>query len=44
LNFFARGLSSGALTMDEARETGLTPDELHGRSFLSIVGNRAARS
>ncbi|HJR57793.1 MAG TPA: hypothetical protein VJ813_00275 [Vicinamibacterales bacterium] len=40
LNFFARGLSSGALTMDEARETGLTPDELHGRSFLAIVKNR----
>jgi hypothetical protein len=40
LNFFARGLSSGALTMDEARETGLTPDELHGRSFLAILKNR----
>ena len=43
LNFFARGLSSGALTMDEARETGLTPDELHGRSFLTIVRNRTVR-
>ena len=41
LNFFARGLSSGALTMDEARETGLTPDELHERSFRKIVRNRA---
>ncbi len=41
LNFFARGLSSGALTMDEARETGLTPDELHGRSFLAILRNRS---
>ena len=40
LNFFARGLSSGALTLDEARETGLTPDELHGRSFLAILRNR----
>lgn len=40
LNFFARGLSSGALTLDEARETGLTPDELHGRSFLKILENR----
>ena len=39
LNFFARGLSSGALTMDEARETGLTPNELHGRSFLAILKN-----
>jgi citrate lyase beta subunit len=40
LNFFARGLSSGALTLDEARETGLTPDELQGRSFLKILDNR----
>ena len=40
LNFFARGLNSGALTLDEARETGLTPDELHGRSFLRILENR----
>jgi hypothetical protein len=40
LNFFARGLSSGALTMDEARETGLTPEELHGRSFVRILENR----
>ncbi|HVL68103.1 MAG TPA: hypothetical protein VM364_12640 [Vicinamibacterales bacterium] len=43
LNFFARGLSSGALTMDEARETGLTPEELHGRSFLKILENRRGR-
>ena len=43
LNFFARGLSSGALTMEEARETGLTPDELHGRSFVRILENRRAR-
>ena len=43
LNFFARGLSSGALTMDEAQETGLTSDELHGRSFLRILANRRPR-
>jgi len=41
LNFFARGLACGALTLDEARETGLTGDELGGRSFLTIVRNRA---
>jgi citrate lyase beta subunit len=40
LNFFARGLTSGALTLDEALETGLTPEELHGRSFLKILANR----
>jgi citrate lyase beta subunit len=42
LNFFVRGLSSGALTMDEARETGLTIDELQSRSFLRILENRRA--
>jgi citrate lyase beta subunit len=40
LNFFTRGLACGALTLDEARETGLTVAELHGRSFLTIVENR----
>jgi citrate lyase beta subunit len=40
LNFFVRGLTSGALTMDEARETGLSPVELHGRSFLKILEAR----
>jgi hypothetical protein len=43
LNFFIRGLSSGAITVDEARATGLTLDELQGRSFLKILeGRRAA--
>ncbi len=40
LNFFARGLSSGALTLDEACETGLTTDELQARSFLKILEAR----
>jgi citrate lyase beta subunit len=40
LNFFARGLSCGALTMAEARATGLSAGELQGRSFLTIVENR----
>jgi hypothetical protein len=40
LNFFVRGLSSGALTIEEARETGLGIDELQGRSFLRILENR----
>ena len=40
LNFFVRGLNSGALTMEEARETGLTIEELQGRSFLRILENR----
>jgi hypothetical protein len=40
LNFFVRGLNSGALTIDEARQTGLTLEELQGRSFLKILENR----
>jgi hypothetical protein len=43
LNFFVRGLSAGALTMDEARETGLTVPELQGRSVLRILENRKTR-
>ena len=39
LNFFVRGLSSGALTLDEARQTGLTVEELQGRSFLKILAS-----
>ena len=40
LNFFVRGLACGALTLEEARETGLTLDELQGRSFARIVASR----
>lgn len=40
LNFFVRGLNSGALTMEEASATGLTREELQGRSFLKILGRR----
>lgn len=43
LNFFVRGLACGALTMEEARETGLTVSELQSRSFLTIVENRRHR-
>ena len=41
LNFFVRGLNSGALTLAEARETGLTPEELQMRSFLKILEARS---
>ena len=43
LNFFIRGLSSGALTTDEARATGLSLEELQGRSFLKILEGRRLR-
>jgi citrate lyase beta subunit len=44
LNFFVRALTSGALTPEEASETGLAPGELQGRSFLAILDARRARS
>ncbi len=42
LNFFLRGVNCGALTEEEALATGLTLDELRGRSFLKILNNRRA--
>ncbi len=42
LNFFLRGVNSGALTdADAAERTGLTLEELAGRSFLRILARRA---
>jgi citrate lyase beta subunit len=43
LNFFLRGVSCGALTEEEALATGLSLDELRGRSFLRIIENRENR-
>jgi citrate lyase beta subunit len=40
LNFFLRGINCGALTEEEALKTGLTLDELRGRSFVKILKNR----
>lgn len=41
LNYFLRGINCGALTEQEALEmTGLTLDELRGRSFLKILNGR----
>jgi hypothetical protein len=40
LNFFLRGLACGAITADEAARTGLTLDEIRGRSFLKILHAR----
>jgi citrate lyase beta subunit len=42
LNFFVRGIDAGALTPDEAAQTGLTRAELAGRSFVNIVNARAS--
>lgn len=40
LNFFVNGINCGALTEEEALETGITIEELYGRSFQMIVENR----
>jgi citrate lyase beta subunit len=42
LNFFLRGVNCGALLEEEALATGLTLEELRGRSFLKILNNRRA--
>ncbi len=40
LNYFLRGINCGALTEPEALATGLTLDELRGRSFVKILDRR----
>ncbi|HJO03620.1 MAG TPA: phosphoenolpyruvate kinase [Acidobacteriota bacterium] len=40
LNFFLRGLGCGALSEAEVLETGLSLDELRGRSFAKILAGR----
>jgi citrate lyase beta subunit len=41
VNFFSRASSSGAITPEELKETGLEPLDLQGRSFLQILANRS---
>ena len=43
LNYFLRAQNSGAIDLDEARATGLTPDELNLRSFAKILAARRER-
>jgi citrate lyase beta subunit len=40
LNYFIRGINSGALSEDEALATGLTLEELRSRSFVKILKGR----
>jgi citrate lyase beta subunit len=40
LNFFLRGVNCGAFTEEEACATGLTLEELRGRSFVKILNRR----
>jgi citrate lyase beta subunit len=44
LNFFLRGMNSGAITAEEAvRLTGLTTEDLAGRSFVRILERRRSK-
>ena len=40
LNYFLRALNSGAITEEDVLATGLTLDEIRGRSFKKILENR----
>ncbi len=42
LNYFIRGMNSGALTEEEALATGLRLEELRSRSFVKILQGRRA--
>jgi hypothetical protein len=45
LNYFLRGINSGAIAeADAAAMTGLTLEELAGRSFVTILKTRTGRS
>lgn len=40
LNYFLRALNSGAINIDDVTATGLTIEEIRGRSFKKILENR----
>lgn len=44
LNFFLRGINCGAIKEEEALATGLTLEEIRGRSFAKIMQTRRARA
>ncbi|HXA63715.1 MAG TPA: hypothetical protein VNV82_01120 [Bryobacteraceae bacterium] len=44
LNFFLRGINCGAFTEEEACATGLTLEELRGRSFVKILNRRRSNA
>lgn len=43
LNYFLRALNSGAITEEEVLATGLTLEEIRGRSFKKILENRMTK-
>ena len=44
LNYFLRGISCGAVTEEEALATGLSLEEIRGRSFVKILEARRQRA
>lgn len=44
LNYFLRGIACGAVTEEEALATGLSLEEIRGRSFVKIMAARRART
>jgi hypothetical protein len=42
LNYFLRGIACGAVTEDEATQTGLSLDEIRSKSFVRIMAARRA--
>lgn len=43
LNYFLKALNSGAITEEEVLRTGLTMEEIRGRSFKKILENRTLK-
>jgi citrate lyase beta subunit len=43
LNYFLRGIACGAVTEQEATATGLSVEEIRGKSFVRIMNSRRAR-
>jgi citrate lyase beta subunit len=43
LNYFLRGIACGAVTEQEAQQTGLSLDEIRSKSFVKIMAARRAR-
>ena len=43
LNYFLKGMNSGAISEEEAMATGLTLEEIRSRSFLAILKGRRAQ-
>ncbi len=44
LNYFLRGIACGAVTEQEALATGLSVEEIRGKSFVKIMNARRART